>query len=585
MVEVDPRTARLAVPPELGSLQERVSLLFFHAHGVDAVLLQRDEPLIVGRGAPSRVRLNHPSLSRQHARFELSGDEVRVEDLGSTNGVRVNGVLISEARLHADDQVTLGAVHVSVVGLGPSDAPLGGVLPHDRFRDELESEVLRHHAFRRRLGVMVVRARDGAQHLSSWIAQVQRRLRPMDRVGMYSPQMVELALPELADDELIALARDLTSGKSPALVCGVAQYPEAAATADELLELASAAARTATARKPVGVVATERARGPRGPSAAVVASSAMRKVMKMVDRLARAAIPVLIVGETGAGKEVVARALHEQSPRAEKPLRCINCAAIPDQLLESLLFGHEKGAFTDATQRTNGVFRETSGGTVFLDEIGELSAAAQAALLRVLETGKVTRVGGSQEDAVDVRLVAATHRDLEAMCEAGDFRWDLFFRINTMTLEVPPLRQRPEDIEPLAQRFLQEANQLEQMAIRGLSEPAWLALRAYHWPGNVRELRNVIQRAVVLASGDEISLADLTERIAGLVAEPAGASPASDAGLDFKTRVQRFEERLIRDALEACRWNRTEAATRLGMPRRTMTNKLRALGIAEPDAD
>jgi DNA-binding NtrC family response regulator len=270
-------------------------------------------------------------------------------------------------------------------------------------------------------------------------------------------------------------------------------------------------------------------------------------------------------------------------------------------LLESILFGHEKGAFTGATRRTDGVFREAHGGTVFLDEIGELSAAAQAALLRVLETRRVTRVGAGEEDEVDVRVVAATHRNLESMCEAGSFRWDLLYRINTMTLRIPPLRQRPEEIGQLAGFFLREANEANGCQVQAVDPEALALMRGHHWPGNVRELRNVIHRAVVMTRGESLTLADMPEKLSAL--QPRAASPplpggpgpgletipptpgagdlAPDAGtdLDFKTRVQQFEQSLIRRALQQTGWNRTEAANLLKMPRRTLTFKLNAYDI------
>jgi DNA-binding NtrC family response regulator len=322
-----------------------------------------------------------------------------------------------------------------------------------------------------------------------------------------------------------------------------------------------------------------------------------------VSRVARATIPVLVVGETGTGKEVVARAIHDQSPRAERPMRCVNCAAIPANLLESILFGHEKGAFTGATRRTGGVFREAHGGTVFLDEIGELAAAAQAALLRVLETRRVTRVGSSEEDEVDVRVVAATHRDLEAMCEAGTFRLDLLYRINTMSLLIPPLRRRAEEIEQLAAFFLQEANEANGCQVQAIDSEAMDLMRSYHWPGNVRELRNVIHRAVVLARGEQLTADDLPDKLSALkqlaprwtMARKLGQSPGADTPgplpgddgeeMDFKLCVQQFEEHLIRKALQLTAWRRAEAADLLNMPRRTLTHKLNVYGITPPDRD
>jgi transcriptional regulator with PAS, ATPase and Fis domain len=300
----------------------------------------------------------------------------------------------------------------------------------------------------------------------------------------------------------------------------------------------------------------------------------------------------LLHGETGTGKEVVARAIHEQSERRARPMICVNCGAIPLQLLESTLFGHERGAFTGASQQQKGVFEAADQGTVFLDEIGELPAVAQAALLRVLETKRVVRVGSTREVEVDVRVIAATHRDLEAMCETSAFRLDLLYRLNAMTLVIPPLRERPEEIVPLVECFLEQANRDHGRHVRGIDPGALSLLERYPWPGNVRELRNAIERAVVIAEGDMIAPQDLPERVRaatrlGALAPPAvderedgRASPGQQgAEGDLRASLLRYEADLIVGALRDAGWNQTEAARRLGVPLRTLVHKLKALGI------
>jgi DNA-binding NtrC family response regulator len=323
-------------------------------------------------------------------------------------------------------------------------------------------------------------------------------------------------------------------------------------------------------------------------------SRAMIRVFSTVTKLARSPIPVLLLGETGTGKEIVARAIHERSPRRARPMVCVNCGAIPPQLVESTLFGHERGAFTGAGQQQRGLFEAADGGTVLLDEVGELPPAAQAALLRVLETRRVVRVGSSREIDVDVRVVAATHRDLEAMCASGGFRLDLLYRLNAMTLTIPPLRARPEEIEPLALRFLQQANKANGLAIRGIEAEALALLQSYRWPGNARELRNAIERAVIVAEGEWIADRDLPERVCGASArepspareaatfgeEPAAGAGGSAGGADsFRTRLLRYEAELIVEALRDSGWNQTEAAHALGMPLRTLVHKIKTLGI------
>jgi transcriptional regulator with GAF, ATPase, and Fis domain len=299
---------------------------------------------------------------------------------------------------------------------------------------------------------------------------------------------------------------------------------------------------------------------------------------------------VLLQGETGSGKEVVARAIHERSARRNQPLIFVNCGAIPSQLVESTLFGHEKGAFTGATSQSQGVFESAAGGTVLLDEIGELPAGAQAALLRVLETKRIVRVGSAREVAVDVRVVAATHRDLEAMCESGGFRLDLLYRLNAMTLVVPPLRARRQDVAALARRFLDHANEANGRTIRGFEPEVVELLEAYPWPGNVRELKNAIERAVVVARDATISISDLPDRIRGAVDgrsarpttaidSPARPEPAQTADAPFRDAVQRFETQLILDALKQTSGSQTAAARLLQMPLRTFIHKMNSYGI------
>jgi len=299
----------------------------------------------------------------------------------------------------------------------------------------------------------------------------------------------------------------------------------------------------------------------------LVCSPSMRALYETIGRVARSELSVLILGETGAGKEVVARALHRASSRADEPFVAINCGAITASLAESELFGHVRGAFTGADRDRAGLFERADGGTVFLDEIGELSPAAQAKLLRVLETREVVRVGSTEPRSVDVRVVSATHRDLPTEALSGDdgFRADLFFRLNGMTLTVPPLRERPDDIDALAARFAEGAP---------IAESARAALRAHAWPGNVRELRNVISRAKVMAAGSSITPEHLD------LARPR-AAPAPDApSLDQELRE--VERERILEALEACAWNQTRAAKRLGMPRRTFVSRLDEYGIPRP---
>jgi DNA-binding NtrC family response regulator len=313
----------------------------------------------------------------------------------------------------------------------------------------------------------------------------------------------------------------------------------------------------------------------------------MQELDHWIGRAAQAKSPVLIQGETGTGKERVAHALHGRGPRAQHPLRVINCAAIPDTLAEGLLFGHERGAFTGANATQAGLFEQAQQGTLFLDEIGELPARLQAMLLRVLETKRVCRIGSSREINVDVRIVAATHRDLDAMVHAGDFREDLLYRLNALTLRVPPLRERREEIVPLARELVVEVGGEWNRAASHFSPAALEALAAYHWPGNVRQLRNVVERSLLVCQGPTIELSDLALALKKpaeppWVGEPAAASPAAAAAppkRTFREQVGAFEIDLIQGALARTEGNQRAAARELGIPLRTLSHKIKAYGL------
>jgi len=309
------------------------------------------------------------------------------------------------------------------------------------------------------------------------------------------------------------------------------------------------------------------------------------------------------VGESGTGKELVARALHLGSPRSERPFISVNCAAIPAGLVESELFGHERGAFTGAVANRPGRFELADTGTLFLDEISEVPLEIQVKLLRAIQESAFERVGGVKTRRVDVRLIAATNRDLKAEIEAKRFREDLFYRLNVVPIELPALRNRPEDIAPLASHFITQCNDRLGKSIVGFSEDALGALRTYGWPGNIRELENLVERMVLFASGDQIERDDLPDNFQEL---EAGAEtdgeidgdrvrhirlPLSSLGLDLKEAVKAgsrlVEEALIREALGQTDTNVTRSARLLGISRRSLQSKMKELGLrdAQPPAD
>jgi len=303
-------------------------------------------------------------------------------------------------------------------------------------------------------------------------------------------------------------------------------------------------------------------------------SLAMREVHKRIGMAAAADAPVLVTGETGTGKELIARALHRASHRASGPFVAVNCAAIPSELIESELFGHRKGAFSGATADRNGHIREADSGVLFLDEIGDMPLAMQAKLLRVLQEGEVMPLGGSRTIKVDIRLVAATHRDLPDMVERGEFRRDLFYRLNIIPIDVPPLRARVADIIPLAEHFLNA----EQATAKSLAQDAAQRLITHAWPGNVRELKNVIERCQVLVRGSTIRAADLDALLDGASVDGGTAGQDWLAG-DLPTAVARLEKAMIERALAQAQGNRAEAARQLGIHRPLLYRKMRDYGL------
>jgi DNA-binding NtrC family response regulator len=308
-------------------------------------------------------------------------------------------------------------------------------------------------------------------------------------------------------------------------------------------------------------------------------SPAFLAMLEVTRRIAAAQrVPVLIRGASGTGKEHVAQAIRSLSPRALGPWVTLNCSALPEGLLESEMFGHEKGAFTDAKNAKRGLLELADGGTLFLDEIGDLSIALQPKLLRALETQCFRRVGGQKEIQVDVRFVAATNRDLEGMVKAGKFREDLYYRLNVGSIDVPPLSARREDIVPMARHFIDRAAQMMGVERVNLHPSIQVYLENYNWPGNVRELRNVMERALILAAGDSIRPTHLPKEIVGSGTMKV-IEPQSDG--DISLPLEAIEKRHIRRVLEANRGNKTQAAKTLGITRLTLRNKITEYGWSE----
>lgn len=333
---------------------------------------------------------------------------------------------------------------------------------------------------------------------------------------------------------------------------------------------------------------------------------AIKKVFERIQKAAASNSTILISGESGTGKELIAHALHHHSPRAQGPFIPINCAAIPHDLLESELFGFEKGAFTGAASTRIGRLELAHNGTIFLDEVGDMPSALQAKLLRALSEREIDRIGGTKSIKIDIRVVAATHENLEELIEAGKFREDLFYRLNVIPIWVPPLRDRKEDIPLLANHYLRHFNKTKNKSIKGISNQAMDILVNYRWPGNIRELVNFIERMVVLSTSDTLTPKDLPEKTLGGVPretlaqpepEPQG-TPAEalrqsmsksffvglpEEGMNLKQAIENFEREIILEALEKTNWVKNKAAGLLSLNRTTLVEKLKKLNIKRDD--
>ncbi|MCI0496250.1 sigma-54 dependent transcriptional regulator [candidate division KSB1 bacterium] len=309
-------------------------------------------------------------------------------------------------------------------------------------------------------------------------------------------------------------------------------------------------------------------------------SPKMQQVFEQINRVCATDATVLIQGESGTGKELIMKAIHYHSHRKDQPLVTVNCGAVPFNLLESEFFGHEKGAFTDAKERKIGKFEQAQDGTIFLDEIGELPLDAQVKLLRVLDERKLTRIGGNQIIPLNVRVIAATNKDLQEEINNGKFRLDLFYRLNIVTINVPPLRERKEDISLLVEHFIDKYNKRLAMNVTSVSQSAMSYLQDYPWPGNVRDLENAIQSAMILVQGNTIRVEDLPLRLRGYP-EISDEIMTSEKGLEAQVLklTQKIEKELIIKALEKCDQNRTNTAELLKISRKTLFNKMRQYGL------
>lgn len=397
---------------------------------------------------------------------------------------------------------------------------------------------------------------------------------------VFQAVLLDLRMPGMDGLAVLAKVRDL-GAPTPVIMMSahgdIADAVEAMklGAADYLVKPFDPAELVIRLRKAVEAASLERLAtvGKRLASGWIGTDPAMLAVRRMVERVASAPSTVLITGESGTGKEVVARELHRLSGRSSGPFVPVNVGAVPEALLESELFGHEKGSFTGADARKTGLFELASGGTLFLDELGEMPAQTQVKLLRVLQERVIMRVGGTRPVPIDVRIIGATNKDLEGAVATGAFREDLYFRLNVIRLRLPPLRARPGDIAPLAAHFIEKFSREMGKSVAGISEDALELLRGYRFPGNVRELENIIERAVILCESGLITAVDLA------LEHAAPAAPEESEALR-SGGIREAEERAIREALDKNGWHRERTAAELGISRRTLLTKMKEYGIS-----
>ncbi len=550
--------------------------------------------VVLGRSSRSDIVIDHASVSRAHA--ELMTQPLAIRDLGSTNGVRVKGERVTAGALvplEVGDALQLGDVVVLVQRL-PARAtgrPWRGQLLDGRLAEECarSARSAAPFAFAR---VHV----DPDADVELARAEIEAALRTTDLLGVAGAGRFQLLLvdtPAAAARAVLERLIARLAARGLGARWGLAAWPRDGTTAEQLAAHAWTVLRT-----PGGV---------------------MTRVRALIEQISDSALSVLIRGETGVGKELCAETIHRLSPRARRPFVRVNCAALSEQLLESELFGHERGAFTGAVAAKPGLIEAADGGTLFLDEIGDLPLTLQAKLLRVLEDRVVQRVGAIEGKTTDVRFVAATNRSLEADIAAGRFRRDLYFRLAGVTIELPPLRDRLDELDGLVEAFVARAAATTGRRAPELTEAARAALRAHPWPGNVRELRHTIERAVLLCGGgaldvEHLALTDLDGGATGRIDEPwlgpeedtiqpgdrrvlapaaersgratapiaaTGAGGAAN-GATLRHEVAQVEARRISDALQHCGGNQTRAARMLGISRNTLQARMDAFGIPRP---
>ena len=563
--------------------------------GAGRRLAVSDEPQIVGRAMDAALPLTDRRVSRRHLEVRASARGVAITVCEGAAKILRNGEPMSECEAIPGDEVVVGETILAVVPGPASSDPAASDLSEGTDVRTLLTGVaadVRGLASVFALGEALAAAEDRdalAEALREWgrkhVAATSVDLAFAGETGLGSLAARALERPGeiLVEPEGTGSVATVPACANPAcaLVFHFDVEPDhLSVSARRALVVAGGICALAVGRIHA-VRALEQDRDAlRGQALGTArefsgASPAAQQLAKLLPRLASSDAGVLLLGETGAGKSFVARLLHEASARAKEPFRVINCAALPENLVESELFGFERGAFTGAVAARAGAFEAAGSGTILLDEVGDLPLPSQAKLLRVLEDRRFERIGSNREMALRARVLAATNRDLAAMVNAATFRADLYYRLSVVTMRVPALHERPEDIAPLARQILSDLAPMAGRRVRGFTPAALEAIRRYPWPGNVRELRNAIERAIVLGEGEVLDAPDFPEPVAG-TGGPSGAVEAGDPSLvRLPANLAWLEERAIELALAATHGNRTRAAAILGIHRMTLVKKLR----------
>jgi DNA-binding NtrC family response regulator len=587
-------------------------LVILLAETVDVVPLPEDGTLTLGRTGDNDIAIDDPSVSRKHATLTL-GPVPKICDLGSRNGIRVGDERIpahTETPIPFHKSVFLGNVMILLERI-PAGRRARRLWEHGYFEGRLEEECARAERNNANFALLRIRCRKYIDE-QSIVSQLAEMVRSSDVLAKYGPGVYEVLLIDTNSEQTPNIAerfRKALSQNGVESEVRWSSFPGDGKTGDRLMAAAAFDVDTGPLDVSIG--------------------KGMAPLRAIVDRIAPTDISVLIMGETGVGKDVLASQIHRASKRAEKPYLRLNCAAISETLLESELFGYERGAFTGAQTTKPGLLETADGGTVLFDEIGELPLSLQAKLLRVIEERTVLRVGGLKPRSIDVRIISATNRDLEQACIGGIFRQDLYFRLNGISLMLPPLRERLDEIEPLILEFIKEACRVQDRPLLTMTREAMDLCLHYTWPGNIRELKNVIERAVILCTGPAILIEHLPhEKILATVGvmrrprttprptvgvanreyettasvktvKPPESEPTTSPGhrlgseaperadepatpLSVWRNARANEREAIIAALQQCGGNQTNAAKLLGISRRTLCSRLDRYGITRP---